>query len=61
MFSLSLSLFLDFFLFYFVSQQLKKLVFTVQIVIQVQQHYGDEMVMVKVFVMLVDYIINYIR
>jgi hypothetical protein len=50
-----------FFAFDIFSQQLKKQAFIVQIVIQVQQHYGVEMDMVKVFVMLVVYIINYIR
>jgi hypothetical protein len=50
-----------YFFSYLYSQQLRKQVFIVQIVIQVQQHYGVEMVMVKVFVMLVVYIINYIR
>ncbi len=49
------------FCFYFFSQQLRKQAFIVQIVIRVQQHYGVEMVMVKVFVMLVVYILNYIR
>ncbi len=47
--------------FSFNSQQLRKQAFIVQIVIRVQQHYGVEMDMVKVFVMLVDYITNFIR
>jgi hypothetical protein len=56
-------LFTDLFIFSccLFSQQSKKQVFIVQIVIQVRLHYGVEMAMVKVFVMLVVYTINYIR